>query len=63
MPPLDTFNFPRKSFRFFYFSEQATWLVLALEALFWRVTGTIVGTVPPRDAAVRRIGCPSQPST
>ncbi len=39
-------DFPRKSFRLFTFFNQATWLVLALETLFWRVTGTIVGTVP-----------------
>jgi len=42
----DTFDFPRKSFRLFHFTYQATWLALALEALFWRVSGTIVGTVP-----------------
>jgi hypothetical protein len=41
----DIFDSPRKSFRLFTFFNQATWLVLALEMLFWRVTGTIVGTV------------------
>jgi hypothetical protein len=28
--------------------------VLALDTLFWRVAGTIVGTVPPRDDCCRR---------
>ena len=49
----DIFDFPRKSFTLFQFTDQATWLLLALEALFWGATGTIVGTgliscSPPR---------------
>jgi len=40
----DIFDFPRKSFTLFHFADRATWLLLALEALSWRVTGTIVGT-------------------
>jgi hypothetical protein len=54
---------PRKSFAIFYFPDRARWLVLALEMLFWRVAGTVLGTVPPRDECRRRLGCPSQPST
>ena len=30
-----------------HFTDRASWLVLALRAHFWRVTGTIVGTVDP----------------
>ena len=30
----------------FTFFDRSTWLVLALETLFWRVTGTIMGTNP-----------------
>jgi hypothetical protein len=37
--------FPRKSFRFLSLSDQPTWLLLAQEALFWQLTGTILGTV------------------
>jgi hypothetical protein len=50
----DILNFPRKSFRFFSFSDQAKWLALALEALFRRVTGTIVGRI--FVIAIRRSG-------
>ena len=38
-------------FTFIYFPNRATWLLLAPEALFWRVAGTIVGTVPPHDGS------------
>jgi hypothetical protein len=31
----------------FYFPDRASWLALALNALFWRVSGTIAGTVQP----------------
>ncbi len=44
-PPLGDLDFPRKSVTFCHFSNQTIWLALALKALFWRVTGTIVGTV------------------
>jgi len=37
-------DFPRESFTLCYFSNQAIWLALALETLFLRVSGTIVGT-------------------
>jgi hypothetical protein len=40
-------DFPRKSFIIFYFPDRASWLALALNALFWRVSGTIAGTVQP----------------
>ena len=43
-PPLDIFDFPRKSFAIFYFPDRASWLALALDTLFWRVSRTIVGT-------------------
>ena len=39
---------------FQHFANRATWLPLALEALFWRVAGTIVGTVPLRDERLSR---------
>ena len=67
----DIFNFPRKSFTLFHFTDRATWLPLALETLFWRVTGTIVGTLPSAqrrrarailEQSVTRIGCASQAS-
>jgi hypothetical protein len=45
--PAIIFIFPRKSFTLFHFTDRASWLVLALRAHFWRVTGTIVGTVDP----------------
>jgi hypothetical protein len=37
-------DFARKSFTFFHFPDRTTGLLLALEASFWRATGTIVGT-------------------
>jgi hypothetical protein len=40
------FEFPRKFLTVFYFPHRASWLALTLDMLFWRVTGTIVGTVP-----------------
>ena len=46
-----TFDFPRKSFDCFSFSNQLTWLLLAPEAPFWGATGTIAGTVLPCAAA------------
>src|SRR5688572_30679942 len=36
--------FPRKSFRFINFSDQAAWILLAGIGLSFRATGTIVGT-------------------
>jgi hypothetical protein len=36
--------FPRKFSRFNYFLDRPTWLLLALEALFWKLAGTILGT-------------------
>jgi hypothetical protein len=44
------FVFPRKSFSFVKFTDQASWLVLAPETLFWRLTGTIAGTIFGRGA-------------
>ena len=41
----DIVDFPRKCFTYFNFLGRASWLLLALEACFWRVTGTIVGTI------------------
>ena len=38
--------FPRKSYRFNNFLHRAAWLLLAVEALFWAVAGTILGTAP-----------------
>jgi hypothetical protein len=37
--------FLRKSLRFFRFSDQRIWVLLALEAVFGQLTGAIVGTV------------------
>ena len=39
-----TFVKEGKSIDEVYFADRASWLPLALEALFWRVTGTIVET-------------------
>jgi len=47
----DIFDFPRKSFTRFHFTDRSSWLALALETLFWRVAGTIVGD--NRDAPIR----------
>jgi hypothetical protein len=49
----DIFGVHHKSFVCVHFPDRASWLLLALEALSWRVTGTILGT----DASVRLIGC------
>ena len=39
---------------FFNFTDPASWLVLALETLFWQITGTIAGTIlEPRPQAGR----------
>ena len=38
-------TFPRKSSRFNHFLNRTSWLLLALEAPFWELTGTILGTV------------------
>jgi hypothetical protein len=46
----DIFDFPRKSFSGFYFPDRASWLPLALEALFWRVTGTMAFKTLLKDA-------------
>jgi hypothetical protein len=45
---------PCRSFAIFYFPDRAGWLVLALDTLFWRVSWTIVGTVP----TTRRVSPP-----
>jgi hypothetical protein len=37
--------FPRKSSRFNHFLNHATWLLLALEVPFWKLAGTILGTL------------------
>jgi hypothetical protein len=37
--------FPPKSSRFNHFIDRACWLLLALKASFWELTGTILGTV------------------
>jgi hypothetical protein len=39
--------FARKSSRLNHFLDRATWLLLALAARFWELTGTILGTVQP----------------
>jgi hypothetical protein len=41
----DIFDFPRKSFTLFHFTDRLSRLALALDTLSWRVSGTIVGTV------------------
>ena len=58
----DTFDFPRKSFRLFHFTYQATWLALALEALFWRVSRDNRGDSSTRDEfqPMRLINCLSR---
>jgi hypothetical protein len=43
----DIFNFPRKSSRFNHFLDRLIWLLLAPEARFWELTGTISGTSRP----------------
>jgi len=42
--------FPSKSNYFNNFRNRATWLLLALEGLFWQLTGTISGTAHPSCA-------------
>ena len=42
--PLGNLQFSRKSFTPYHFPDRARWLLLALEARFWRLAGTIVGT-------------------
>jgi hypothetical protein len=41
---LGIFEFSRKSFTLFHFTDRSSWLAMALDTLFWRVAGTIVGT-------------------
>src|SRR5262245_53621828 len=55
-------NVPRKFFTLFYFFDRARWLMLALDALFWRAAGTIAGAALPCDDCryrLRRIDWPS----
>jgi hypothetical protein len=50
-------SFPRESFTLFHIHDRASWLALALEAHFWRVTGTIVGIVDADKNMLRRTHC------
>ena len=42
-------NFNALRWPFFHFLDRASWLALALETPFWRVTGTMVGTATHHD--------------
>jgi hypothetical protein len=45
----DILDLPPEFFTLFHFGDRASWRALAPDALFWRVTGTTLGTGPRYD--------------